>query len=177
MNWLTEDITKVRVTSDDDRTGFILELNENGTHSDLFRGMLTLSEKTTDAAAKILKVSFGKRVTVTSVTNPNIRLSVRYYPKAEIINFTPYPSPARRNYVNFRYFLNFPTGIKITIYDVAGHRVDTIEMDGREGENIVRWNFPRKLANGAYIYRVKSMGTGDFYTHAKMVKGKFAVLR
>lgn len=177
LNWLTEDITKVRVTSDDDRDGFEIELNENGTHSDLFRGMITLSEKATDIAAKTLKVSFGKRVTVTSVTNPNVRLSVRYYPKAEIINFTPYPSPARRNYVNFRYFLNFATGIKITIYDVAGHKIDTIEMDGREGENIVRWNFPRKLANGAYIYRVKSMGTGDFYTHAKMVKGKFAVLR
>lgn len=177
LNWLTEDITKVRVTSDDDRDGFEIELNENGTHSDLFRGMITLSEKATDIAAKTLKVSFGKRVTVTSVTNPNVRLSVRYYPKAEIINFTPYPSPARRNYVNFRYFLNFATGIKITIYDVSGHKIDTIEMDGREGENIVRWNFPRKLANGAYIYRVKSMGTGDFYTHAKMVKGKFAVLR
>lgn len=177
LNWLTEDITKVRVTSDDDRDGFEMELNENGTHSDLFRGMITLSEKATDIAAKTLKVSFGKRVTVTSVPNPNVRLSVRYYPKAEIINFTPYPSPARRNYVNFRYFLNFATGIKITIYDVSGHKIDTIEMDGREGENIVRWNFPRKLANGAYIYRVKSMGTGDFYTHAKMVKGKFAVLR
>lgn len=176
LNWVTQDTTKVRVTSDDDRTGFVVELIENGTHSSSFRGLVKISEKASDAANNILKVSFGKRITVVSETDRSVKASIRYFPKAEIINFSAYPSPAKRNYINFRFFLNFPTGIRITIYDVAGHKVDSIEMDGREGENTYRWNFPRKLANGVYIYRVKSMGTGDFYTYAKMVKGKFAVL-
>ncbi len=138
--------------------------------------MVKISEKASDAANNILKVSFGKRITVVSETDGSVRASIRYFPKAEIINFTAYPSPAKGRHINFRFFLNFPTGIRITIYDVAGHKVDSIEVDGREGENICRWNFPRKLANGVYIYRVKSMGTGALYTYAKMVKGKFAVL-
>ena len=177
LNWLTQDTTKVRVTSDDDRTGFVVNLLENGTHASSFRGMIKISERTSDAANNVLKVSFGKRITVVSETDGSVRASIRYFPKAEIINFTAYPSPAKGNHISFRYFLNFPTGIRITIYDVAGHKIDSIEMDGREGENTYRWNFPRKMANGVYIYRVKSMGTGDFYTYAKMVKGKFAVLR
>ena len=177
LNWLTQDITKVRVTSDDDRTGFVVDLLENGTHSSSFRGLVKISEKASDAANNILKVSFGKKITVVSETDGSVRASIRYFPKAEIINFSAYPSPAKGNHINFRYFLNFPTGIKITIYDVAGHKIDSIEMDGREGENTYRWNFPRRMANGVYIYRVKSLGTGAFYTYAKMVKGKFAVLR
>ncbi len=177
LNWLTQDTTKVRVYSDDDRTGFVMDLQENGTHSNSFRGLVKLSEKVTDAANKTLKVSFGKKITVVSETDGSVRASIRYFPKAEIINFSAYPSPAKRNHISFRFFLNFPTGIKITIYDVAGHKIDSIEIDGREGENTYRWNFPRRLANGVYIYRVKSLGTGDFYTYAKMVRGKFAVLR
>ena len=176
LNWLTQDTTKVRVTSDDDRTGFVVDLIENGTHSSSFRGLVKISERASDAANNTLKVSFGKRITVVSETDGTVRASIRYFPKAEIINFTAYPSPAKGNHISFRYFLNFPTGIRITIYDVAGHKIDSIEMDGKEGENTYRWNFPRKMANGVYIYRVKSMGTGDFYTYAKMVKGKFAVL-
>ena len=177
LNWLTQDTTKVKVTSDDDRTGFVIDLLENGTHSSSFRGLVKISERASDAANKTLKVSFGKRITVVSETDRTVRASIRYFPKAEIINFSAYPSPAKGNHISFRFFLNFPTGIRITIYDVAGHKIDSIEMDGKEGENTYRWNFPRKMANGVYIYRVKSMGTGDFYTYAKMVKGKFAVLR
>ncbi len=177
LNWLTQDTTKVKVYSDDDRNGFVMDLQENGTHSNSFRGLVKLSEKATDAANKVLKVSFGKRITVVSETDGSVRASIRYFPKAEIINFSAYPSPAKGNHISFRFFLNFPTGIKITIYDVAGHKIDSIEMDGREGENTYRWNFPRRMANGVYIYRVKSLGTGAFYTYAKMVKGKFAVLR
>ena len=177
LNWLTQDTTKVKVYSDDDRTGFVINLLEEGTHSNSFRGMVKISEKATDAANNTLKVSFGKRITVVSETDNSVKASIRYFPKAEIINFTAYPSPAKRNYINFRFFLNFPTGIRISIYDVSGKKLDSFEVDGKEGENICRWDFPRKMANGVYIYRVKSLGSGDFYTYAKMVKGKFAVLR
>lgn len=177
LNWLTQDTTKVRVYSDDDKTGFVIDLQENGTHSSSFRGLVKISEKATDAAKNTLKVSFGKRITLVSETDRNVRASIRYFPKAEIINFTAYPSPAKGKYINFRFFLNFPTGIKISIYDVSGKKLDSFELDGKEGENICRWDFPRKMANGVYIYRVKSLGTGESYTYAKMVKGKFAVLR
>ncbi|MBP5469055.1 MAG: T9SS type A sorting domain-containing protein, partial [Candidatus Riflebacteria bacterium] len=150
---------------------------DNGTHSSSFRGLVKIIEKDTDSAKNTLKVSFGKRITLVSETDRNVRASIRYFPKAEIINFTAYPSPAKGKYINFRFFLNFPTGIKISIYDVSGKKLDSFELDGKEGENICRWDFPRKMANGVYIYRVKSLGTGESYTYAKMVKGKFAVLR
>ena len=177
LNWLTQDTTKVKVYSDDDRTGFVIDLIEQGTHSNSFRGMIKISEKATDAANNTLKVSFGKKITVVSETDNSVKASIRYYPKAEIINCTAYPSPAKRNYINFRFFLNFPTGIRISIYDVSGKKLDSFEIDGKEGENTCRWDFPRKMANGVYIYRVKSLATGESYTYAKMVKGKFAVLR
>ena len=177
LNWLTQDTTKVKVYSDDDRTGFVIDLQENGTHSNSFRGMIKISEKATDAANNSLKVSFGKRITVVSETDNSVKASIRYFPRAEIINCTAYPSPAKRNYINFRFFLNFPTGIRISIYDVSGKKLDSFEIDGKEGENICRWDFPRKMANGVYIYRVKSLATGESYTYAKMVRGKFAVLR
>ncbi len=177
LNWLTQDTTKVKVYSDDDRTGFVIDLLEEGTHSNSYRGMIKISEKATDAANNTLKVSFGKKITVVSETDNSVRASIRYFPRAEIINFTAYPSPAKRNYINFRFFLNFPTGIRISIYDVSGKKLDSFEIDGQEGENTCRWDFPRKMANGVYIYRVKSLATGESYTYAKMVKGKFAVLR
>lgn len=177
LNWLTQDITKVKVTSDDDKTGIIVSLLEDGTHSSDFRGMFTISEKESNAALKTIKVAYMHRLTISSVTDPNVKVSLRYHPKAEIINFTAFPNPVRKNYVKFRFFLNFPTEIQISIYDSSGDRVDKFYFDGREGENIVRWDLPRHLANGVYIYRVKSEATGDFYTAAKKVKGKFAVLR
>ena len=98
-------------------------------------------------------------------------------PQNRIDNAMAWPSPARNNFVTFSFFLTFPGDVDLTVYDTAGDEVHSASINGQQGENRIKWNFPRKLANGVYIFDLELHVETSFKSPVKKVKGKFAVLR
>lgn len=177
LNWLTRDQTNVKVTSDSDPNGFELVLTENGTHSPLFRNFIKLSPNATDSNGQTLKVLPGQRIEIVSVTDPTVRVSIRYQPENGIRLFAVYPSPARGNSVTFRFYLNFATEVHLEIYDSAGDEIKGFRIRGQEGENSFTWKLPAHLANGVYFYQVEIAKESPHATGKRKSRGKFAVLR
>lgn len=177
LNWLTTDITQVRVSSEADRNGFIIDLRENGTHSSSFRNFVRIGKNASDPANQVLKVLPGQKIRVESITNPAIEESVLYLPENGIRVISVFPSPARGNNANFRFYLNFPTDVDLEIYDTAGDEVFSTVIRGQEGENRYKWTFPRKLANGVYFFELKIGNDTPYPTAKRKARGKFAVLR
>jgi len=74
-------------------------------------------------------------------------------------NVYNWPNPAKGDETNFRFFLNFPCGVKIEIYDINGNKVDDIKQNftttGEYCELV--WNI-RNVPSGIYnaILRFKS---------------------
>lgn len=67
-----------------------------------------------------------------------------------------------------RYFLNFPSTVKITIYDIAGDKVITLSGPGSAGvPNEVMWNLSN-VARGGYLAVVEASANGK--TERKTVK-------
>lgn len=176
-NWFTTDTTPVKVYSEVDPTGIILDLKENGTHSSQFRNFVRLSRDTSDASINNLKVLPAQRIYIESVTDPDINTRILYLPENNIKMMAVYPSPARGNSVNFRFYLNFPTYVDLKIYDTAGDEVFTAGIRGVEGENKYEWRIPRHLANGVYFYAVRIDNESGFPDGKRRARGKFAILR
>jgi hypothetical protein len=176
-NWFTTDTTKIKIYSEADPTGMILDLVENGTHSSQFRSFIRLSRENTDLAMQNLRVLPGQRIYLESVTDPVVKTSVTYLPENNIRMMAVYPSPARGNSANFRFYLNFPTYVDLKIYDTAGHEIFSTGIRGQEGENVYEWRIPRKTANGTYFYAVKIDNESGFPDAKRRVRGKFAILR
>lgn len=177
LNWLTTDTTQVKVSSEADRNGFLIDLSENGTHSSLFRNFVRIGRNASDPANQLLKVLPGQKILVESVTNPAIQESVLYLPENGIRVISVFPSPARGDNANFRFYLNFPTDVDLEIYDTAGDEVFSTVIRGQEGENRYKWTFPRKLANGVYFFELKIGNDTPYPTAKRKARGKFAVLR
>jgi hypothetical protein len=176
-NWFTTDTTQVRVSSEADRTGFVLDLVENGTHSSLFRNFIRMTRNDSDPISRNLKTTPGMRIFIESVTDPAVRTSITYLPENGIRMMSVYPSPARGSDVNFRFYLNFPGNVALKIYDTAGDEVFSTDIRGQEGENVYQWRFPRKVANGTYFYTVRIDNESGFPGARQRVRGKFAILR
>ena len=177
QNWFTQDSTMVRVTSDSDRTGFRLILNENGNHSDSFRNAIKVNLVNSYPAQGLLKVLPGENVYIYSETDPSIKTSVKYLPENSMDRIFVYPSPARGNQVTFSFYLTFPGWIELEIFDTAGDEVFSTNIRGLEGENRYVWRFPRHLANGVYFYKMKLETETAYPTRKQKGRGKFAVLR
>lgn len=177
QNWFTKDTTMVKITSDADTTGFEIALNEISTHSDLFRGFVRLVNSPSDGQARNLKVLPGQNIHVTSLTDPNVRLSIRYAPESSIGNIAVFPNPAKGDAITFRFNLNFATDVRLEIFDTAGDKIKGFIIRGREGSNDFRWRFPRHLANGVYFYRMEIGRDDDKIEGKRKGRGKFAVLR
>jgi len=176
-NWFTTDTTRIRIYSEADPTGLLLDLIENGTHSSQFRNFVRLSRDNSDAAVNNLKVLPAQKIYIESVTDPAVKTSILYLPVNTIKMMSVYPSPARGNKVNFRFYLNFPAYVDLKIFDTAGHEVFSTDIRGVEGENVYEWSLPRKIANGTYFYTVRIDNESGFPDAKRRVRGKFAILR
>ncbi|OGK08662.1 MAG: hypothetical protein A2W80_01970 [Candidatus Riflebacteria bacterium GWC2_50_8] len=176
-NWFTTDTTKLKIYSEADPTGMLLDLTENGTHSSQFRSFIRLSRENTDLATQNLKVLPGQRIYLESAADAVVKTSIIYLPENNIKMMAVYPSPARGNSVNFRFYLNFPTYVDLKIYDTAGHEIYATGIRGQEGENVYEWRIPRKTANGTYFYAVRIDNESGFPDAKRRVRGKFAILR
>ena len=177
LNWFTTDTTRIKIYSEADQAGMLLDLVENGTHSSQFRNFVRLSRDNSDPAINNLKVLPAQRIYIESVTDPAVKTSILYLPVNTIKMMSVYPSPARGSKVNFRFYLNFPTYVDLKIYDTAGHEIYSTGIRGVEGENVYEWRLPRKMANGTYFYTVKIDNESGFPDAKRRVRGKFAILR
>ncbi|GAB4271276.1 MAG: hypothetical protein Kow0029_08800 [Candidatus Rifleibacteriota bacterium] len=177
LNWFTSDRTPVKVTSDADRTGIRLLLEEAGTHSHFFRGAVSINGNFSDESARKLLVQPGQRIYVQSETDMSVHSSILYLPQNSLIGVSVFPSPVRGNSLFFRFYLNFIGDIEIKIYDTAGDEIDTLAVLGREGENKIEWRLPRNLANGVYFYVIKLKDSTAYPKGKRKARGKFAVLR
>jgi len=176
-NWLFADTTRVKVFSDSDSAGFELVLQESDLHSGKYRGFITLDAKSSFGSANRLAVRPGERVTVTSVADPRVFTSARWVPENSLSNVLPWPNPARGDRVHFQYRLAMPCKVDLTIYDTSGEEIYLATMMGQEGENRFTWVFPRRTANGLYLFNLEMDPTLEFPTRKRRVRGKFAILR
>jgi hypothetical protein len=177
QNWLTRDKTRVKVYSESDRTGFFIDLIENGTHSSLFHGQVRLDKTASDGINQILKVLAGQQIYVESAVDPAIRAAIKYLPENGLRFVSVFPSPARGNHASFRFYLNFPGDVDLEIFDSGGDEVFTTVIRGQEGENVFKWSLPRRLANGVYFYQMKFADDTPHPKGKRKARGKFAVLR
>ena len=89
-----------------------------------------------------------------------------------------YPNPAR-NFARIRYKLNVDADeLKVSIYDVSGHKVTTLYGDGSSAmSQEVNWDLTdrrgRLVSNGVYIARISARGAGE----SSRETVKLAVLR
>jgi hypothetical protein len=89
-----------------------------------------------------------------------------------------YPNPAR-NFARIRYKLNVDADeVKVSIYDVSGHKVTTLYGNGSAASlQEMTWNLTdrrgRVVSNGVYMARISASGAGT--TSRETVK--VAVLR
>lgn len=71
-------------------------------------------------------------------------------------------------------FINLPQQCTISIFNIRGELVDTIEHDGIGSNGTAKWDLQtsglQDIAFGVYIYHVKAPGIGEFV-------GKFAVVK
>ena len=177
LNWLSSDTTMVKVVSDSDPCGFEFNLRESGIHTGSFRNSIALDFSSTVSSQRRLRVQAGDYLTFSSLTDSQVSVRIKFMPQNRIDNAMAWPSPARNNFVTFSFFLTFPGDVDLTVYDTAGDEVHSASINGQQGENRIKWNFPRKLANGVYIFVLELHVETSFKSPVKKVKGKFAVLR
>ncbi len=70
------------------------------------------------------------------------------------------PNPAN-NYTYIIYELGIEADVKVNIYTISGEKVTTLDQQGSQGRNSIRWNcknFVNKdVASGVYIYRIEAV--------------------
>lgn len=179
LNWLNADTTRVRVVSDSDVIGFRVTLVESAPHSGLFRATIAIRGDggPSNPATAQLSVMPGETFTLTSVTDPRVRLRLRYQPQTRLDHLAVWPSPARGNQVTFSFWLTSAASVEVKIYDVSGEEVGFLEDSCRLGENRLTWQIPRRFANGAYMYVLEVHPETNAPIKKRKFKGKFAVLR
>jgi flagellar hook assembly protein FlgD/methionine-rich copper-binding protein CopC len=119
-----------------------------------------------------------------AAVTPSLRFEVVKELKVEQI--IQYPNPARSNYMNIRFITNrsdiTEDNVKIRIYDVAGHRVKTLDTAPRRIGNTYdfRWDLcngrGKRVANGVYFAKVEIVDPNDPGIKFKATL-KLAVLR
>ncbi|HNW36832.1 MAG TPA: Ig-like domain-containing protein, partial [Candidatus Ozemobacteraceae bacterium] len=157
LNWLNADTTRLIVTSDSDAAGFEILLTETAPHSGLFRATLAISPGggASSQAAGQIAVKPGEAFTLKSVTDPHVRLQLRYQPQTRLDHLAAWPSPVRGDRLTFSFWLTGAATIEIKLFDVTGDDVAWLSKPCRAGENRIEWRIPRKTANGVYIYTLE----------------------
>ncbi len=86
------------------------------------------------------------------------------------------PNPAN-NYTYIIYEIGIGAEVKVIIYTISGEKVTTLEQEGSQGRNRLRWNCKNfaghDVASGVYIYRIEAVSGSN---KAK-AWSKLAVLR
>ena len=76
-------------------------------------------------------------------------------PSSQVYNW-PNPNNPGENFTNIRYYLNFDADISITIYDMAGDRVDELQDTGMaQADNETVWDLS-DISSGVYFARVEA---------------------
>lgn len=84
-------------------------------------------------------------------------------------NVYVYPNPYKPDYgINYITFANLTSDAKIKIFNIAGELVDS--FDNKNGDTEERWELPKDIASGVYIYLVT-----DKNGNKKI--GKFAIIK
>ena len=89
-----------------------------------------------------------------------------------------YPNPAPAGgYTDrtiFRYFVNSDSKVKINIYDISGHLVESLEAEAKgTGYSETEWNISN-IASGIYIYTIEiEPASGE----KQIMKNKLAILK
>ncbi|HEY9071169.1 MAG TPA: Ig-like domain-containing protein [Candidatus Ozemobacteraceae bacterium] len=179
LNWLHADSTDLSVTSDSDPAGFELTLRETAPHSGIFRAALSLNPRTglSNGAGAVIAVRPGESIVLRSAADPGVVLRLRYQPLTRLDHLSVWPSPVRGDRVTFSFWLTTAASVDITIFDASGDEVWWLTHACRTGENRVTWNIPRRIANGAYLYRLELHPETDAPVKKRIFKGKFAILR
>jgi hypothetical protein len=78
-----------------------------------------------------------------------------------------WPNPAEGS-TAFRFFLNYPAAVSVSIYDLAGEKVADLTGPGDAGQhNEIQWNL-FGVPRGVYFANVKAVGAGR--TETRLVK-------
>jgi hypothetical protein len=84
------------------------------------------------------------------------------------------PTPVRPQQERQLHFINLPAQCTIRIFNVAGHLIQTLEVNNSIDNGLKVWDMLTKdnldLAYGVYIYHVEAPGVGEH-------TGKFAVIK
>ncbi|MCC5926788.1 MAG: T9SS type A sorting domain-containing protein [Bacteroidetes bacterium] len=84
------------------------------------------------------------------------------------------PTPVSPQQERQLHFINLPSRATIRIFNVAGHLVQTLEVNNTASNGMKTWNMLTKdnleLSYGVYIYHVEAPGIGEH-------TGKFAVIK
>ncbi|HOY68949.1 MAG TPA: Ig-like domain-containing protein, partial [Candidatus Ozemobacteraceae bacterium] len=179
LNWLHADSTRLSITSDSDAAGFELVLRETAPHSGIFRGALSLNPRSglSNPAGGVIAVGAGETIVLRSAADPGVELRLRYQPQTRLDHLSVWPSPARGDRVTFSFWLTSAATVEITLFDSSGDEIWWLTHEGRMGENRATWNIPRRIANGAYLYRLELHPDTDAPAKKRIFKGKFAILR
>ncbi|MDD3001917.1 MAG: FlgD immunoglobulin-like domain containing protein, partial [Candidatus Riflebacteria bacterium] len=115
-----------------------------------------------EGGAHTIEIKGGDR-TGNKVASPQLRFEV--VKELKVTQIVQYPNPARGNYMNIRFITNrsdiTEDNVKIKIYDVAGHRVRTIDSAPRKIDTTYdfRWDMlngkGKRVANGVYFAKVE----------------------
>ena len=88
-----------------------------------------------------------------------------------------YPNPAPAGeYTDrtiFRYYVSSDAHVKISIYDIAGRLIDSLEAEARSGYNETEWNIS-SVASGVYIYVIEIQPASG---NKQIIKKKLAIVK
>jgi len=81
-------------------------------------------------------------------------------PSGQVYNW-PNPNKPGEDFTNIRYYLNYNAEVKITIYDMAGDKVEELSDYGMgQADNETVWNL-NNVCSGVYFARVEAKGGGQ----------------
>jgi hypothetical protein len=176
-NWMVADSTRLQVFSSSDMKGFDLLLRESEAHSGRYRGIVNLSREESNSVLSRLKVKPGDTITLISGTDPRVKATIKWNPESKLTNLLAWPSPVRGKQVTFSFYLTYPVDVELFVFDTTGDEVHYAFTRGKEGENRIVWNLPRRLANGVYFFTLEVLREEELQMKQKKYRGKFAILR
>ena len=90
-------------------------------------------------------------------------------PVANDLRVSIYPNPSV-GVANVQFMLEKSTRVSVSVYDLRGHLVHAVEIEGREGINVHRWDRSTfgesRVGAGTYIVRLE---VGDHVMTGKLV--------
>lgn len=182
-NYFYADSTEVKIYSDSDKAGIVMNLVETGTNTGIFRGSFLLSNdsskiiKNNNNLNYLLSAKAGDYIYIQSITDPRKLLKLLYFPFIKIERVVAWPNPVRSDKVFFSFYLSMASEVDFYVYDAAGYEVYYRKLNGKVGYNEFCWHIPIQFANGVYIYEFKIVNRNEIIGGGKRKRGKIALLR